>query len=170
MLRFGGPHKIATPLCGLENILPPQRVIASSFALFQSKPSSSGTFKVYQFCLAGVSRASGAFLYPRASGTFKVYQFCLAGVSRASGAFLCPRASGTFKNRYLRDYVSASLSAIVKTDKMQHRLTARRPFLRNNSAAQNPGGGVFRDYRNYLNYRPDGTLLADARGALVRSS
>ena len=71
VLRFGGPHKIATPLCGLENILPPQRVIASSFALFQSKPSSSGTFKVYQFCLAGVSRASGAFLCPRASGTYR---------------------------------------------------------------------------------------------------
>ena len=64
-----------------------QRVIATNSAICQSKAPASGTFKVYQFCLAGVSRASGAFLYPR--------------------------ASGTFKNRYLREYVSASLSAIV---------------------------------------------------------
>jgi hypothetical protein len=88
---------MAEPFYGLENILPSQRVSATNSAMFQSKPSSSGTFKVYQFCLAGVSRASGAFLYPRASGSFMVYQFCLAGVSRASGAFLYPRASGTFK-------------------------------------------------------------------------
>ena len=171
--------------------MPSQRVSATNSAICQSKAPASGTFKVYQFCLAGVSRASGAFLYPR--------------------------ASGTFKNRYLRDYVSASLSAIVKTDKMQHRLTARRPFRRNNSAAQTPEGGGIKQITllpssiypgvplrsphkmathfagipsftpryqlsclrhlsafglsyYYLNCRPAGTLLAKARGALVRSS
>ncbi|MFA7016056.1 MAG: hypothetical protein WC190_02085, partial [Candidatus Cloacimonadaceae bacterium] len=101
-----------------------QRVIATNSAICQSKAPASGTFKVYQFCLAGVSRASGAFLYPR--------------------------ASGTFKNRYLREYVSASLSAIVKTDKMQHRLITRRPFRRNNSAAQNPGGVTFDSARSFI--------------------